>query len=311
MRIGTFHQTAFVTKDNRVKCHICVLDWDGCNPYFLSATVNDKQVLERVPNWDAEMDFYLPAVEEESVLILELFPFQDNGVEKRCRYLPPKLWSVDFFLSSHEDLGYCAYANTLASECADYLDAAVELAERDPGYDYVIEHYWWLRGYEEYRDDEAKERLKRLMQQGRIELSAPHCSNHTHWQGGANSWFGPCIMPAKRGRRPGALRPGRSSMRTSQGRAGRASAPMPMQAFAIYAYWPIAICVFPRMTRGFPGCSGGRRRTGRIAFCAFCRRDTRNFLFPMRWGPLLLRPREALTFLTKAGWMRRWGLSMR
>ena len=184
MRIGTFHQTAFVTKDNRVKCHICVLDWDGCNPYFLSATVNDKQVLERVPNWDAEMDFYLPAVEEESVLILELFPFQDNGVEKRCRYLPPKLWSVDFFLSSHEDLGYCAYANTLASECADYLDAAVELAERDPGYDYVIEHYWWLRGYEEYRDDEVKERLKRLMQQGRIELSAPHCSNHTHWQGG-------------------------------------------------------------------------------------------------------------------------------
>ena len=184
MRIGTFHQTAFVTKDNRVKCHICVLDWDGCNPYFLSATVNDKQVLERTPNWDAEMDFYLPAVEEESVLILELFPFQDNGVEKRCRYLPPKPWSVDFFLSSHEDLGYCAYANTLASECADYLDAAVELAERDPGYDYVIEHYWWLRGYEEYRDDEAKERLKRLMQQGRIELSAPHCSNHTHWQGG-------------------------------------------------------------------------------------------------------------------------------
>lgn len=183
MRIGSFHQTAFVTKDDRVKCHISVLDWDGCNPYFLSAVINGKRVLTRMPNWAAEMDFYLPAVKEESDLILELFPFQDNGVEKRYRYFPPKPWSVDFFLSSHEDLGYCAYANTLASECADYLDAAIDLAEKDPGYDYVIEHYWWLRGYEDYRDDESKERLRRLMRQGRIELSAPHCSNHTHWQG--------------------------------------------------------------------------------------------------------------------------------
>ncbi len=183
MRIGSFHQTAFVTKDDRVKCHISVLDWDGCNPYFLSAAINGKRVLTRMPNWAAEMDFYLPAVKEESELILELFPFQDNGVEKRYRYFPPKPWSVDFFLSSHEDLGYCAYANTLASECADYLDAAIELAEKAPGYDYVIEHYWWLRGYEDYRDDESKERLRRLMRQGRIELSAPHCSNHTHWQG--------------------------------------------------------------------------------------------------------------------------------
>lgn len=183
MRIKEFHQTAFVTKEDKVKCYISVLDWDGCNPYFLSAQINGELVVECQPNWAERMDFYLPQVEEESELVLELFPFQDHGITKRCRYFPPKPWSVDFFLSSHEDLGYCAYANTLAAECADYLDVAIELAEKDSGYDYVIEHYWWLKGYEEYRDDRAQNRLKGLMQKGRIELSAPHCSNHTHWQG--------------------------------------------------------------------------------------------------------------------------------
>ena len=183
MQIKEFHQTVFVTKDDKVKCHISVLDWDGCNPYFLSARVNGEQVLNRQPNWNEEMDFYLPAVEEDSELVLELFPFQDTGVVKRCRYLPPKPWSVEFFLSSHEDLGYCAYVNTLASECAEYLDAAMELAERESGYSYVIEHFWWLKGYEQYRGDADRKRLKELMQKGRIELSALHCSNHTHWQG--------------------------------------------------------------------------------------------------------------------------------
>lgn len=183
MRIKRFHQTSFVNKQDEVKCTIQVEDWDGCNPYFLSASINGISVFSRLPNWNSEMEFYLPEVQEEKELTLELFPFEDSQLIQKFKYKPIKPWKIDFFLSSHEDLGYCAYANTLAEECADYLDVAIELAEKYPEYAYIIEHYWWLRGYEQNSNEEAQSRLKKLMQDGRIELSAPHCSNHTHWQG--------------------------------------------------------------------------------------------------------------------------------
>lgn len=183
MRIKHFNQTSFVNRQNEVKCSLMVEDWDGCNPYFLSASINETPVFVRQPNWSSEMEFFLPEVTEEKELTLELFPFEDTQLIQKFQYKPVKPWKIDFFLSSHEDLGYCAYANTLAEECADYLDAAIGLAEKDPEYAYMIEHYWWLYGYETNRSDAEQNRLKRLMQEGRIELSAPHCSNHTHWQG--------------------------------------------------------------------------------------------------------------------------------
>ncbi len=184
MRVDRFHQSVFVTRDEKVKCSASVQDWDGCNPYYIAASIDGVRLLEGRPCWQSTAEFYLPAVDKPCRVTLELSPFRDTSVIQSFPYLPPKPWTIDFFLSSHEDLGYCAYANTLGSECADYLDEAIRLAEEDPEYAYMIEHYWWLRGFEDYRDEEQKRRLKARMQNGQIALSAPHCSNHTHWQGG-------------------------------------------------------------------------------------------------------------------------------
>ncbi len=184
MRISEFRQTAFVDLNDRVVCRLRVEDWDHCNPFHLSAYIEGKQVLDRQPCWAEEMTFRLPAAERATQVTLELFPFMDVGVRSVYAYLPSKPWQLDFYLSSHEDLGYCAYVDTLPAECADYLDAAMELAEKYDDYAYLIEHYWWLRGYETTRDEKAYKRLARLFDKGQIALSANHNGNHTHWQSG-------------------------------------------------------------------------------------------------------------------------------
>jgi hypothetical protein len=183
MRLDSFRQTAFVTKERRVKCRLSVTDWDHCNPYYVSIHMNGKEVLPRQSNWAESMEFLLPAADMECELLLKLEPYLDTGVISRVTYHPPREWSIHFFLSSHEDLGYCAYANTLPEDCAAFLDRAMDLAEQNEGYHYVIEHTWWLSGFEKYRDEPKKKRLQQLMQDGKITLSPCHCSNHTHWQG--------------------------------------------------------------------------------------------------------------------------------
>lgn len=184
MRISDFRQTSFVDWEDRVICRLTVEDWDHCNPYHLSAYIGNACVIHLQPCWDEEMTFRLPAAKHPTQVTLELFPFMDTGVRSEHEYLPPRPWQMDFYLSSHEDLGYCAYVDTLPEECADYLEAAMDLAEQYGDYAYIIEHYWWLRGFETTRGEKEHLRLQKLFDKKQIGLSVNHNGNHTHWQSG-------------------------------------------------------------------------------------------------------------------------------
>ena len=80
MRIKHFRQTVFVTKDHYVKCVAGMQDWDGCNPFTISAFIGDRQILRPRTFWENEVELDLSTVSKPCVLTLKLYPFQNSAV---------------------------------------------------------------------------------------------------------------------------------------------------------------------------------------------------------------------------------------
>ena len=67
---------------------------------------------------------------------------------------------------------------------SDYLEKAIDIAEKNKDFKYLIEHYWWLKGFEDYSTEDYKKKLKKLFDEKRFELSGVHSGIHTHWMSG-------------------------------------------------------------------------------------------------------------------------------
>ncbi|RAU92155.1 glycoside hydrolase family 38 C-terminal domain-containing protein [Paenibacillus sp. YN15] len=178
-------QTVFITKDNRnlVLLHLPDTVWDGCNAYTIAVSIGGTLIEEGLSFFSRKAKLFLPLVEQHSECCVYLHRFCELPLLFKFTLKPVKKWSINFVASSHEDLGYCAYANMLGSECADYLDRAIEIIDTDRRFKYMIEHYWWLKGFEDYRDETSYLRLKQYLNSGHIELNAPHSGVHSHWHG--------------------------------------------------------------------------------------------------------------------------------
>lgn len=183
IRVETFRQTIFVDHQNRNYAWLDVEGWDRCNPYAVDVLI-DGQLVAQVPAiFHHHAELYLPRVDQLTDCVIRLRPFEASPVYYNTTLRPVTDLTVNFFSSSHEDLGYCGYVSKLESENADYLDAAMDLCDKDPRFHYMIEHTTWLRGFEHYRSGDARQRLQTYLDDGRIQISAGHSGVHTHWQG--------------------------------------------------------------------------------------------------------------------------------
>lgn len=181
MKIKKLVQTPFISYDDENMLSISVADWDFCNPYGVELKIDGETVYSGSV-FAPEFTALIPSVSEKKTLTAVITPFEDVPVIKSFALVSPKKWRIPMLYSSHEDLGYCAYVDKLHSECCDYLKKAMELCEKNPGFKYMIEHAWWLSGFDKYATDEEKEHLKKLFAEKRIELNSIQSGIHTHWQ---------------------------------------------------------------------------------------------------------------------------------
>jgi hypothetical protein len=124
----------------------------------------------------------LPVVKEETEAVICLEPFLERPEYFKVILKPIREKSIKIISASHEDLGYCAYANQLGPSCRDYIVRAMDVIEKQPGYKYMIEHYWMLDAFDKYAKESDKERLRKHFKNGGIGLGASFCGVHTSWQ---------------------------------------------------------------------------------------------------------------------------------
>ena len=184
MRLGKFEQTVFLTHDNKNLVYLNVADRDGCNEWSLSVTIDGNTVIPRTtyPYTEGGAKLLFPNVEEDTEAVICLEGFLDNAEYFSVTLKPVHEKYVHILSSSHEDLGYCAYANELGKSCTDYINKAVEIAKKRRDYKYTIEHYWMLDSFNKYATDDEKQTLKEQFKNGNIGLGAAFCGVHTSWQ---------------------------------------------------------------------------------------------------------------------------------
>jgi len=183
MKLISFQQTPFVNYDDMQLCRITIGDWDFCNPYQIRFIVDGKVVLD-IENFKYFAEVLIPTQKTEKSCILELVPFEDIPVIYTINMKPVKKWNIPILYSSHEDLGYCAYANKLEYQLYEFVIKAMKLCDENPDFCYVIEHTEWLRYFEYYATEAEKKQLQRLFKEKRIELSVIPCGVHTSWADG-------------------------------------------------------------------------------------------------------------------------------
>ena len=184
MKISKFEQSIFVTNDGKNLVYVEVTDRDGCNAWSMSVIMNNKTVMEKTTYLytESSVKILLPEVSEPTEAIVCLEPFMERPERFKVMLKPVKKLQIKILSSSHEDLGYCAYANELGVSCRDYILKAIDLAEKRSDYKYVIEHYWMLDAFEKYAEAKDIERLKRCFESGSIGIGAAMCGVHTSWQ---------------------------------------------------------------------------------------------------------------------------------
>lgn len=180
MRISKFQQTPFVTHSDLNLLKITVADWDYCNPYEVRV-IRGGQTLFTDSVFSDRADLLIPAPKTAGSYTVVLYPFEDLPVYADFELRVPREQEIQFVYFSHEDIGYCAYANKLEYECYEDLLKAVELCEKRADFRYVIEHNWWLTAFEKYASAEDCARLQAQFDGKRIELSASPMGVHTHW----------------------------------------------------------------------------------------------------------------------------------
>jgi len=183
MRISAFTQTPFITHDEQNQLRIQVADWDYCNPFRITIAVQDA-VLYDGSMFQDNFTVLIPVPKEECDCTVTVVPFEDTAVISRFRLQVPKRWRIGLVYSSHEDIGYCAWANKLEYESYQFLLEAMHLCEEHSEFRYMIEHVWWLEAFERYASPEECSRLRTLFAEKKIELNAIQCGYHTHWAEG-------------------------------------------------------------------------------------------------------------------------------
>ncbi len=184
MRLEKFEQTVFITHDNKNLVYLKVADRDGCNEWSLSVTIEGNTVIQRTtyPYTENGAKLLLPNVEKNTEAVICLEGLLDTPEYFSVILKPVHKKHVHILSSSHEDLGYCAYANELGKSCTDYINKAVEIAKVRRDYKYTIEHYWMLDSFNKYATDNEKQALKEQFKIGNIGLGAAFCGVHTSWQ---------------------------------------------------------------------------------------------------------------------------------
>lgn len=183
MKLVEFTQTPFITYDDRVMLRMRVADWDYCNPFGVCVRINGTEAYSGSMFID-HFTVLIPVPDAETECTVTLTPFADMPVISTHRLTVPKHWRVGIVYSSHEDIGYCAWANQLTYEAYLYLKDAMRLCRAHDGFRYMIEHVWWLNAFEQYADARERAELQDLFNRKKIELNAIYCGYHTHWAAG-------------------------------------------------------------------------------------------------------------------------------
>ncbi len=183
MKLLSFQQTPFITHEGYQRVRLEVTDWDFCNPFRVRCLI-DGQVAADFEHFKNYAVFLLPEQKKDTECLIELTPFEDIPVLNRVTLHPVKHWLIPILYSSHEDLGYCAYANKLEYQFYEYTNRAITMCEEQPDFYYVIEHTEWLRSFLYFASPAEKDKLTKYVREGRIELCAIPCGVHTSWADG-------------------------------------------------------------------------------------------------------------------------------
>lgn len=97
---------------------------------------------------------------------------------------PRTIETIYVIPSSHWDLGFIRTPDAEKDEMKPHLDAVISACEADPQFRWTIESGWQLQAWLDRTKDPAQiERMARLLQSGRIELSGAYGSMHTEFMG--------------------------------------------------------------------------------------------------------------------------------
>jgi hypothetical protein len=180
MKIMKITQTYFITNDNTNRIWIELDEFISGSTINLSGRsfeINDVKVTSK------RVEAFIPNVEKDENMVAALKLPDGRMTLFTCIIRHIKKWRISFVDSSHEDIGYEDYANRLAKGCSRISDVALDFMDKYHDFKYTLEHYWWLKGIEDYEGEDEYKRLKKYFDSGNMELSFPVSGVHTHWHG--------------------------------------------------------------------------------------------------------------------------------
>lgn len=184
MRIISLEPTVFFVRDGGALRQLACLRVD-CGERIGQATLSvrakglDETVsLSVIDAGLTEHEVYLPDLREPAQLKLGLWI--DGALQNQINvdWQPQRHWEVYLVHGSHHDLGYTDLPSNLLREHDSFLDDVVRWCEEtadwpeESRFRYVVEQGWSVLHFIEHRPPEVVERLARLMQEGRIEVTA-------------------------------------------------------------------------------------------------------------------------------------------
>ncbi|HRI12379.1 MAG TPA: polysaccharide lyase family protein [Verrucomicrobiota bacterium] len=132
-----------------------------------SRAFGEERLILELPAWEGTRN---------ATLVVEL---GGKVQEFRQNLEAARRWHLWVVPHAHLDVGYTDYAAKVAELQSRALDDAMELAERNPGFEFTPDGFWVVDQYLAGRGPSEREQLVRAMQQGRIHVPAVHGSLFT------------------------------------------------------------------------------------------------------------------------------------
>ncbi len=98
--------------------------------------------------------------------------FRDHDVTVKGEAKPQRKWTVCIVPSVHIDVGYTELQSVVRQRHDENLDNVIKICEADPNFRWNIEGSWVVQNYLADRPASQRKKLIKLLQEGRIELTA-------------------------------------------------------------------------------------------------------------------------------------------
>jgi hypothetical protein len=133
--------------------------------------------LGNLPLGKKQIELDVPAFAQATVVKVHLDSATDQTLLENVQLRPPKKWTVYLTQHTHTDIGYTRPQTEILPEHLRYIDYALDYCDLTDSYPddakfrWTCETSWAVREYLKRRPTQQIERLKKRVQEGRIEIT--------------------------------------------------------------------------------------------------------------------------------------------